>query len=319
MNQLNISQFDQNAFFKQITLMICSSLDIEKALQSVLAYLTGIMPADEMLINAIPPQKKMHFVAHVSHSTIFPIRQTTIPSSLKQQQINDMNSEPRLVNDTDIDPFCSAMASYVDNKGCSELFIPLKIDGETLGMLVLRARKKHCYTEEHLQLLFSVREPFAIATSNALRYRELLFRSDQLTQDNILLREELKSQGGTEIVGSLGGLAEVMDLVSQVSPLKTAVLLLGETGVGKEVIANAIHSFSSRKDGPFIKVNCGAIPETLIDSELFGHEKGAFSGASAQKKVALSVRMVEQFFSTKLVSCHCRHRCVYCESCRPRR
>ena len=75
-----------------------------------------------------------------------------------------------------------------------------------------------------------------------------------------------------------------MEMVRQVAPLDSPVLLLGETGTGKEVIANAIHYSSPRKDGPFIKVNCGAIPETLLDSELFGHEKGAFTGAIAQKR-----------------------------------
>ncbi len=75
-----------------------------------------------------------------------------------------------------------------------------------------------------------------------------------------------------------------MEMVRQVAPLNNTVLLMGETGTGKEVIANAIHFASPRKDGPFIKVNCGAIPESLIDSELFGHEKGAFTGAVAEKR-----------------------------------
>jgi transcriptional regulator with GAF, ATPase, and Fis domain len=89
---------------------------------------------------------------------------------------------------------------------------------------------------------------------------------------------------GDEIVGAEFGLGGVMALVQQVAPLNNPVLLLGETGVGKDVIANAIHYSSPRKDGPFIKVNCGAIPETLLDSELFGHEKGAFTGAISQRR-----------------------------------
>ena len=89
---------------------------------------------------------------------------------------------------------------------------------------------------------------------------------------------------GEEIIGSDFGLKSVMEMVQQVAPLDSPVLLLGETGTGKEVIANAIHYSSPRKDGPFIKVNCGAIPETLLDSELFGHEKGAFTGAISQRR-----------------------------------
>jgi transcriptional regulator with PAS, ATPase and Fis domain len=94
----------------------------------------------------------------------------------------------------------------------------------------------------------------------------------------------LRQQIGEEIVGANFGLKHVMEMVRQVAPLTSPVLLLGETGSGKEVIANAIHNLSPRHNGPFIKVNCGAIPESLMDSELFGHEKGAFTGALYQKR-----------------------------------
>jgi len=80
------------------------------------------------------------------------------------------------------------------------------------------------------------------------------------------------------------GIKHLLELVNQVAPLNNSVLLLGETGTGKEVIANSIHFASPRKDGPFIKVNCGALPESLIDSELFGHEEGAFTGATSEKR-----------------------------------
>jgi len=89
---------------------------------------------------------------------------------------------------------------------------------------------------------------------------------------------------GQNIVGARFGLKEVMDMVRQVAPLSSPVLLMGETGTGKELIAAAIHDLSARREGPFIKVNCGAIPESLIDSELFGHEKGAFTGALEKKR-----------------------------------
>ena len=87
-----------------------------------------------------------------------------------------------------------------------------------------------------------------------------------------------------KVIGAEQGLKETMERVYQVSPLDSPVLLLGETGTGKEVIANAIHHFSPRRNGPFIRVNCGAIPSTLLDSELFGHEKGAFTGARSRKR-----------------------------------
>jgi transcriptional regulator with GAF, ATPase, and Fis domain len=107
---------------------------------------------------------------------------------------------------------------------------------------------------------------------------------DILLDDNRYLQQELHRQAGEEIIGANFGLKHVMGKVDQVASLATPVLLLGETGVGKEVIATAIHKMSKRKNGPLIKVNCGAIPDSLMDSELFGHEKGAFTGAVSQKR-----------------------------------
>lgn len=112
----------------------------------------------------------------------------------------------------------------------------------------------------------------------------MLRLKDILADDNRYLQDELRQQTGEEIVGSNFGLKQVMEMVRQVSPLNSPVLLLGDTGTGKEVIATAIHNLSPRRNGPFIKVNCGAIPESLMDSELFGHEKGAFTGALFQKR-----------------------------------
>ncbi len=117
-----------------------------------------------------------------------------------------------------------------------------------------------------------------------LRHQEVLRLKDMLADDNRYLFDELRSVSGDEIIGSDFGLKAVMEMVKQVAPIDSPVLLFGETGTGKEVIANAIHYSSCRKDGPLIKVNCGAIPETLLDSELFGHEKGAFTGAVSQKR-----------------------------------
>jgi transcriptional regulator with GAF, ATPase, and Fis domain len=148
----------------------------------------------------------------------------------------------------------------------------------------LRAEGEDRFTQDHAQLISLVHEPFAIALANARKHEEIVHLKDMLTDDNRFLHEELLRISGDEIIGEESGLADVMNMVRQVSPLDSPVLLRGETGVGKDVIANAIHYSSPRARSPFIKVNCGAIPETLIDSELFGHERGAFTGAVAQKR-----------------------------------
>ena len=130
----------------------------------------------------------------------------------------------------------------------------------------------------------SLREPVAIALSNTLRYYQLLEWKDRLIDDKSYLESELRSLSGETIIGADFGLKGVMDLAHRVAATDSPVLLLGETGVGKELIATAIHHLSLRKTGPLVKVNCGAIPHHLMDSELFGHEKGAFTGAIAQRR-----------------------------------
>jgi len=138
--------------------------------------------------------------------------------------------------------------------------------------------------DEHIHLLSLLVRPCAIALTNSMRYRELRRLQELVADDNRYLQEELRKISGEEIVGADRGLREVMSQVHQVAPLDTPVLLLGETGSGKEVIASAVHRLSPRRNGPFIKLNCGAIPATLLDSELFGYEKGAFTGAMTKKR-----------------------------------
>jgi transcriptional regulator with GAF, ATPase, and Fis domain len=150
--------------------------------------------------------------------------------------------------------------------------------------VVLTADGPERFSDEHARLLELLEDPFSISLANTLVHREVLRLKNLLVDDNRYLTRELQRVTGDEIVGSDFGLRDVMRMVRQVAPTESPVLLTGETGVGKDVIANAIHLGSPRRDGPFIPVNCGAIPDSLIDSELFGHEKGAFTGALAQKR-----------------------------------
>jgi formate hydrogenlyase transcriptional activator len=140
------------------------------------------------------------------------------------------------------------------------------------------------FTEEQVSQVALLKEPLVIAMSNALKHREVVKLNDLLTDDNRFLHGELHRISGDEIIGANFGLKDVMHKARQVAALNSPVLLLGDTGVGKDVIANMIHYSSPRRNSPFISVNCGAIPDNLIDSELFGHEKGAFTGALSQKR-----------------------------------
>ena len=164
------------------------------------------------------------------------------------------------------------------------MVMQLAVKGARPGNLILYARGLNRYTEAHRHLFSILNEPITIALSNSQRYDELSRLKDALTDDVQYLHSKLSRVSEVVMIGEKFGLKQVMDMVHGVAPLDSPVLLSGETGVGKEVVASAIHRMSRRNHGPFIQINCGAIPETLIDSELFGHEKGAFTGAVARRR-----------------------------------
>ncbi|MBL8840560.1 MAG: sigma-54-dependent Fis family transcriptional regulator [Planctomycetes bacterium] len=155
-------------------------------------------------------------------------------------------------------------------------------DGGAGGLLLLEGPPELAERANVVQLLL---EPFAVALRNDRRLHELARLREAAEADNRALLARLqRSDIADTIVGAEGGLREVMTRVDQVAPTEAPVLILGETGSGKEVVARAIHARSRRGEGPFLRVNCGAIPSELVDSELFGHERGAFTGALSQRK-----------------------------------
>ena len=171
--------------------------------------------------------------------------------------------------------------------------LSLVFDELHLGVLLVAARGLNRYTIEHSRLLLSVKEPIGIAMSNALRFMELERLKNKLDEDNKALSADLTSLSGSEVIGADLGLREVMNMVRQISGSNSPALLLGETGTGKELIAKAIHMTSKRSQGPLVQMQCGAIPETLLDSELFGHEKGAFTRGRLNASVDVSNARME--------------------------
>jgi hydrogenase-4 transcriptional activator len=160
------------------------------------------------------------------------------------------------------------------------------LDGRTpIGLLALVAKSPHSFSSEHVEVASALLEPFAFALANDRRLRASESLREAAEADRRALLSKLgRSDLRETIVGSEAGFRSVMDRVELAAPSDVPVLILGETGAGKEVVARAIHQRSQRAAAPFVRVNCGAIPAGLIDSELFGHERGSFTGAAGLRK-----------------------------------
>ena len=162
--------------------------------------------------------------------------------------------------------------------------IPLITRKGAIGTLNLASTEDNAFVSQDFGFLKQVTALVAVALDNARAYREIAKLKDKLAHEKSYLEGEIRSDRNfEEIVGDSPALKRVLSQAKTVAPSNATVLILGDTGTGKELIARAIHRMSTRKDASFIKLNCAAIPTGLLESELFGHEKGAFTGAVSQK------------------------------------
>ena len=287
-----MKKIDDNLFVREVVLRICGSLQIEEALARCLDYVKDYIPAATMELGVfVPDINVLEKIASASvdgrkdQPRLLPLPDPSLVFHPENKDNVDFDKPVKIVNRPDLEPFSLEIERLTGiDLNYSLIVLRLTLEGYRVGNLAIKSEGHDRYTEEHARLLMLLREPFAMAMSNALKHQEVLKLKDMLADDNLYLKRELRDLSGREIVGADFGLHEIMDQVKQAAPLDSPVLLLGETGVGKEVLANYIHYASPRREGPLIKVNCGAIPESLIDSELFGHEKGAFTGALKQKR-----------------------------------
>lgn len=279
---------DDMTFFHEGTIRICGSLDIDEALRDCLTFIQKYMPAELIQLCVYEEAlESIRVVGSASDITLKPY-DPLIPLSEKAVAFTKKENERdrRIIKlDSHFEnPVARDVYAAMGLQNTSSITLHLQIKNVGMGVVGILTKHPRRFTDEHARLLTLLHDPFAIAMSNTLRFQEVVRLRNLLQDDYQYLNQELHHISGDQIVGEHFGLRDVMEQVRQVAPLNSQVLLLGETGVGKEVIANAIHYTSPRHNGPLIKVNCGAIPGNLLDSELFGHKKGAFTGALARKR-----------------------------------
>ena len=188
---------------------------------------------------------------------------------------------PVIINSSDLSSDRFAIRTGLKS-GCK---IPLISHDRVLGVLGVGRLSEDAFTEEDMDLLTAVGEQVAVAVENALAYRQIDELKNRLQEEKHYLQEEIRSEYNfEEIIGTSPALKRALEDVQTVAPTDSTVLIFGETGTGKELIARALHNLSGRSNHPLVKVNCAAIPTGLLESEMFGHERGAFTGAVEQRK-----------------------------------
>ncbi len=277
---------DRLKLILDLTNQVVSNLNFQELLRSISASVRRLMRYDAAAIMLPEPDG-----AHLRvHALDFPDRrgffkeQILIPIQGTAPGATFRSGKPWVVNRLDPE-LNTEMYAKASAEGINSLCdVPLVSRGRMLGVLAVAKREENAFDGDETAFLLQVAQQVAIGVENALAYGEIADLKDKLAQEKLYLEEEIRGEMDFEgIVGQSSSLRHVLNLVETVAPSDSTVLLLGETGTGKELIARAIHERSRRKERTFVKLNCAAIPTGLLESELFGHERGAFTGAIAQK------------------------------------
>src|SRR6202167_5282809 len=278
---------DQLKLILDLTNQVVSNLEFNDLLHAASASVRQVMHCDAaaiMLADAEATPLRVHARDFPESKGVFtegalvPIEGTSPGNSFKSRK-------PIVLNRLDPAEMAPEMYSHATAEGLNSFCdVPLIARNRLLGVLAVARREENAFDDEEVAFLIQVANQVAIGVENSLAYSEIADLKDRLAQEKLYLEEEIRGEMDFEgIVGQSSALRHVLNLVETVAPSDSTVLLFGETGTGKELIARAIHDRSRRKDRTFVKLNCAAIPTGLLESELFGHERGAFTGAISQK------------------------------------
>ncbi|HTW65744.1 MAG TPA: sigma 54-interacting transcriptional regulator [Bryobacteraceae bacterium] len=264
-----------------LTNRVASHLNLREVLREISAQIREVMQCDGVGIGLPNPANGRLLL----YALDFPNAPADLEEGYEPDGENPVvavfrSGEPVVLTGEDIQWLKIAAAHGIR----SSVHIPLTGRGGVVGVLSLGTQRENAFSTGDLPFLTQVARQVALAIENALEYAEVSEQKQKLTLEKLYLEDELRSEGKfEEIIGRSESLRRVLDQIATVAPTDSTVLIYGETGSGKELIARAVHDLSARKSGAFVKLNCAAIPTGLLESEMFGHERGAFTGAISQR------------------------------------
>jgi formate hydrogenlyase transcriptional activator len=279
-------QHDRLQLLLNLTNRITSNLEHRKLFRAIAANIREVMQCDAVAVSLLQPESdkaRLYVLDFPQGKGLIREEETFTIAGAGKRALETL--KPTIIEHYNPAEVPAELYEKLVSEGAkSSCLIPLVNRGRPLGVLSLIRTTETSFTSHDVEFLTQAAGQIAIAVENASAFREISDLKDKLAQEKLYLEEEIRSEMNFDnIVGNSPTLRHVLELVETVAPSDSTVLLLGETGTGKELIARAIHDRSRRKDRTLVRMNCAAIPTGLLESELFGHEKGAFTGAIAQK------------------------------------
>jgi formate hydrogenlyase transcriptional activator len=271
----------------EINNVLVTSRELPEVFRGIVSTLKRVIHHDYTSLALLDPVSgllKIHALDFPGHQGLFK-QEITIPRDVSPAGHAISTGQPLLARGAEMDRYPSEIIRILRGEGIQTVCcVPLVTHSHTFGSLNLASRRLDAFSPQDVELLQQVAAQIAIAVENALAFKEIDALKNKLAEEKLYLEEEIRSEFNfEEIVGESPALKRALAQVELAAPAGTTVLLLGETGTGKELFARAIHNLSPRRQRTFVKINCAAIPSGLLESELFGHERGAFTGAISQK------------------------------------
>src|SRR5579862_587468 len=265
-----------------LTNSVISNLDLRDLLRAIAASIRRVMQCDGVGVALPEPDsQRLRLYALDFPGGKGAIREGLLPpDDDRSAALVFRTGQPMRMDSQDLSSDQLALA-----EGVKSIFhLPLISRNRTLGVLTLGHLVEKTFSDEEVRFLTQIAKQVAIAVENSVAYGQIAELRDHLAQEKLYLEDEIRSElNFEEIIGKSDALRRVLAQVETVAPTDSTVLIYGETGTGKELIARAVHNLSTRGSNAFVKLNCAAIPTGLLESELFGHEKGAFTGAISQR------------------------------------